>query len=141
MTPADFNALREQVKTDEGLRLKPYTDTIGKLTIGYGRNLTDIGISAAEAQQLLDHDLELTVAQLTRVHPDMLMLDPVRQIILSNMAFNMGVAAIGGFHQMWAAIDREDWAGAAAAMLDSAWAKQVGARALRLATAMRRGTL
>jgi lysozyme len=141
MNPTNFMALREQVKTDEGLRLKPYVDTVGKITIGYGRNLSDVGISDAEAAALLDHDLETTVARLTLVHPDVLNLDPVRQIVLANMAFNMGVSALGTFHRMWDAIDRGNWTEASAAMLDSTWARQVGARATRLAAAMKSGTL
>jgi lysozyme len=137
MTPAEFAILREMVKTDEGLRVKPYLDTVGKTTIGYGRNLTDNGITTAEAAMMLDHDLEMTVAQLTLAHPDVLNLAPARQIALANMAFNVGVAGIGGFHQMWAAIDRGAFETAAVEMLDSHWAQQVGPRATRLAEMMR----
>lgn len=49
MTSGERAMLKVLVKSDEGLSLKPYTDTRGKLTIGYGRNLTDVGISQAEA--------------------------------------------------------------------------------------------
>ena len=45
------------LKRHEGLRLKPYQDTIGKLTIGYGRNLDDRGISKEEAEYLLRNDI------------------------------------------------------------------------------------
>ena len=139
MTPADFAILRELVKQDEGLRLKPYTDTVGKLTIGYGRNLTDNGITSSEATTMLEHDLEIAVAQLTQAHPGVLQLAPARQIALANMAFNIGTAKIGGFHQMWNAIDRGAFETAAVEMLDSKWATQVGARATRLAEMMRSG--
>jgi GH24 family phage-related lysozyme (muramidase) len=32
-------ALREQLKREEGLRLKPYKDTLGHWTIGYGHKM------------------------------------------------------------------------------------------------------
>jgi lysozyme len=48
--------LLEQLKRDEGLRLKPYVDTVGKVTIGYGTNLTD-GIDQGEAEYLLSNRL------------------------------------------------------------------------------------
>lgn len=141
MTTGERDMLKVLVKSDEGLSLKPYTDTRGKLTIGYGRNLTDVGISQVEADALLDADLDVAIAALMRVHPDVLNLDPVRQIVLANMAFNLGVPALGRFTQMWAALDRGNWTEASAAMLDSQWAQQVGKRATRLAAAMKSGAL
>lgn len=139
MTPADFAILRDQVKHDEGLRLKPYTDTVGKLSIGYGRNLTDNGISGAEASAMLEHDLETTVAELTLAFPFVLSLEPVRQIVLGNMAFNMGVPRLKGFRKMWAALRAGDFETAALEMMDSKWSRDVGPRATRLAEMMRRG--
>lgn len=152
MTPSEFSALRELVKTDEGLRLFVYDDANGipltsgctlhgKATIGFGRNLMGDGISAAEALSLLDNDLQVTVAHLTLVHPVIMGIDPVRMIVLCNMAFNLGVAGIGGFHQLWDAIDRSDWAGAKAAIMDSAAARELPARYQRLANAMETATL
>lgn len=49
--------LKAQLVIDEGLRLRPYRDSVGKLTIGCGRNLDDVGITAAEAMMLLDNDV------------------------------------------------------------------------------------
>ena len=141
MTPSDFGILREAVQNDEGLRLLPYVDSVGKTTIGYGRNLTDVGITKSEALTLLENDLTNAIAELTRAHPIVLNLDPVRQIVLTNMAFNMGVPSLNGFHLMWAAIDRGNFDEASIAMLDSKWATQVGARATRLASELVSGEL
>ncbi len=41
----------------EGLRLKPYRDTAGHLTIGVGRNLDGAGVDRAEAMLLLKNDI------------------------------------------------------------------------------------
>lgn len=141
MNAQAFDQLRQVVMTDEGLRLKPYTDTVGKLSIGYGRNLIDVGISQVEARQLLDHDLETAVSALTRAYPLVDTLNQARQIVLASMAFNMGVPRLSSFRKMWAALMAKDYESAAVEMLDSDWASQVGARASRLADAMRTGTL
>jgi lysozyme len=141
MTPSDFSILREAVQNDEGLRLLPYLDTAGKITIGYGRNLSDVGITKGEALQLLDNDLTNAIATLTRAHPGVQALDPVRQIVLVNMAFNMGVPRLSTFQQMWAAVERGDFEAAAEEMIKSTWATQVGARATRLASEMASGEL
>jgi len=139
MTPNEFGLLREAVQNDEGLRLLPYTDTVGKITIGYGRNLTDVGITKGEALQLLENDLTNAIAELTRAHPVVATLSTVRQIVLFNMAFNMGVPRLNQFRKMWAAIERGDFQAAASEMLDSKWATQVGLRATRLAAELEDG--
>ncbi len=58
-------SLLSQLKTDEGFELKPYKDTQGKLTIGYGHNLTDNGISLSIAEQLLQDDINIATENLT----------------------------------------------------------------------------
>lgn len=139
MNTADFATLREHVKRDEGLRLKPYVDTVGKITIGYGRNLSDNGITQLEAAEMLDQDLQRHVSDLLRMFPFVLGLDSVRQIVLANMAFNMGMPTLSSFRKMWQAIKSQDFEEAARQMLDSDWSAQVGDRAHRLASAMATG--
>ena len=132
--------LLEQLQRHEGLRLKPYRDSVGKLTIGYGRNLADRGISQEEAEFMLDNDIDLVVAELERM-PLFLSLDPVRQVVLANMAFNMGVPTLLEFRRMLGALARREWDRAADEMLDSRWARQVGRRAVELARLMRTGVV
>lgn len=141
MVSSDYVMLRNVVTTDEGRRLKPYVDTAGKLTIGVGRNLTDVGISDAEADMLLDHDLPAAEAALLRAFPIVATLNGPRQIVLVSMAFNLGLPRLSQFTQMWAAIQAGNFAEAAIQMLDSTWADQVGARARRLAETMHAGEL
>ena len=50
--------LIEQLMRHEGFRTKPYRCSAGKLTIGYGRNLDDKGITKAEAFMMLKNDIE-----------------------------------------------------------------------------------
>jgi lysozyme len=89
--------LLDQLKRDEGLRLTPYKDSVGKTTIGYGRNLDDVGISQYEAEILLQHDL-IHASQVLRDNlPWTEGLDEVRRAVLVNMSFNMGIHGLMGF--------------------------------------------
>src|ERR1039458_3658844 len=102
----------DQLKRDEGLRLKPYKDTVGKTTIGYGRNLDDSGISEEEASYLLSNDVERTADMLSQALPaidKLLMNDNVRWCVLVAMAFNMGINGLLQFHNMLAAVQAGDW--------------------------------
>jgi lysozyme len=139
MNTFDMPTLLAELKRDEGVRLKPYTDTVGKLTIGVGRNLTDVGISDDECTALLQNDIAKVLAQLDRSLPWWRKLDPVRQRVLVNMAFNMGMTGLLTFKNTLAAVQSGSYAAAAAGMLASKWATQVGARAERLADMMRTG--
>ena len=131
--------LRAELVRDEGLRLKPYRCTAGKLSIGVGRNLDDVGISKSEALAMLDADIERTAAELDRRLPWWRHLDEVRQRVVLNMAFNLGVSGLIGFRRTLAAISAGKFEDAASEMLRSKWAEQVGERAQRLAAMMARG--
>ena len=133
-------SLKDQLVRDEELRLKPYTDSVGKLTIGVGRNLTDKGISFQEAQGLLANDIADATADLQAKLPWTATLDDVRKGAMLNMTFNMGIGGLLEFHDFLARMQRGDFSGAAGAMLDSLWARQVGARATRLSMQIQTGT-
>jgi lysozyme len=139
MNTFDMPTLIGELKRDEGVRLKPYTDTVGKLTIGVGRNLADVGISDDECTALLQNDVARTVAALDKSLPWWRKLDPVRQRVLVNMAFNLGMTGLLTFKNTLAAVQGGSYAAAAAGMLASKWATQVGDRAERLAEMMRTG--
>lgn len=122
----------------EGMRLKPYRDTAGKLTIGVGRNLDDVGISESEAYAMLDVDVGKAFWA-CHDFPWWSKLDPVRQDVLAMMVFNMGIAKVKKFYGMLAALEKGDYAKASDEMLHSLWASQVGRRAIDLAQIMNSG--
>ena len=122
----------------EGVRLKPYTDTVGKLTIGVGRNLTDVGISMEEARMLLQHDIEAATTALEHF-PWFDGLDPIRRRVLIDLCFNLGPAKLATFHLFLAAVARSEWDEAANNLFTSRWARQVKTRATRLIAMMRTG--
>jgi len=132
-------SLVEQLVRDEELRLKPYRDSVGKLTIGVGRNLDDVGVTQAEALALLANDIQNARSHLEQYLPWAGGLDEVREAALVNMCFNMGIGALMNFHKFLAALQAGDYKTAAAEMLDSLWAKQVGIRAQRLALQIETG--
>ena len=139
MNPSDYAQLRRNVILSEGLRLKPYTDVGGRLTIGYGRNLTDRGITQGEANAMLDTDLATAIADVQAVFPFVVGLDPVRMIVLAELSFNLGITRLMKFIKMWDDLKAKRYADAAVELLNSQWAGQVGARATRLADALSKG--
>lgn len=134
----DRDALRDELIRDEDIRLKPYRDGVGKLTIGVGRNLDDNGISRDEAIALLRNDTDRAIREAHQI-AGFAQLNGVRKRALVNMVFNMGLPRVLGFKRMLAAIERGEYGAAAHEMLDSKWAKQVGPRANRLARMMQTG--
>jgi lysozyme len=134
-----MSLIEKMVTLHEGTRLKPYVDTVGKMTIGVGRNLTDRGISQEEAQLMLQNDLLEVRDALRRNLPWTATLDVIRYSVLQDMSFNLGIAGLLKFAKFLAFVQHGDYEAASAEMLRSKWAKQVVSRAIRLAEMMRTG--
>lgn len=130
----DLAVLKQQLIAHEGLRLRPYVDTKGKLTIGVGRNLTDVGISADEAYDLLDHDITATVNGIVTAMPWTQMLTAARFRVLVDIGFNTGLDGLLKFHRMLAAAQVGEYEQAALEIEHSHLAPN---RARRLAMLMR----
>lgn len=135
----NVDALKRDLDRDEDVKLKPYRDTVGKLTIGCGRNLDDRGISYDEAMYLLDNDIRLVFRDLDHAVPFWQELSEPRQRALANMMFNLGLSRFMGFKKMLAALAMGDYDTAAREALDSLWSRQVGQRAVRIADMIREG--
>ncbi len=148
-----MDRIKEQLVRHEGLRLKPYRCTAGKLTIGIGRNLDDSGISQSEGYIMLINDIMNCEKQLQSRIPDIYNgLDEVRKSVLLNMCISipqsrfaslrepcyLGINGLLGFKNTLVFIQAGDWERAANNMLVSRWAKQVGRRAIELSELMRK---
>lgn len=143
--------LRKSIIKHEGLRLAVYDDASGKPikagdtlvghpTIGVGRLLDErAGISQAEAEYLLDNDINRVVRDVNGNLPWLHRLNDVRRDVLYEMAFQMGVKGLLGFVNTLALIEGGKYEAAASAMLNSKWAKQTPARAKALSLAMLNG--
>ena len=126
------------IKLHEGYSRTVYRCTAGRQTIGFGRNLDDVGISRHEAEWLLMRDIERAIGSL-RTEPYWLDLSDVRQAVLIDMVFNLGWAGFAKFARLRMALGRKDFDAAANEMRDSQWFKQVGTRSQRLCVMMRSG--
>ena len=156
----DRTKLIEKLIQHEGLKLQVYKDTLGIDTIDIGRNLEDrgitkeeldaldiptighvyeYGITEADAVYLATNDVQIVEKELLSAHPCVAELDAVRQLVLVDMAFNMGVPRLRKFKKMWAAIHENNFMVAAKEMLDSRWAVQVKSRSHKLANMMHHG--
>ena len=144
--------LENDLKRDEGVETKAYTDTRGIWTIGIGHNieadpelmlelqhLIDPGIDMAMVDKLFASDVDAAKNQLELHLPWWKSLDDVRQDVLVNMTFNMGINTLLQFRNTLAMMQGGNYADAADGMLASLWARLVGARAQRLARQMRTG--
>jgi lysozyme len=133
------DALERQLIAHEALKLKPYVDTKGKLTIGVGHNLTDRGLTRDQCLMIFRDDVKVAISELIATFPWFETLDETRQAVLVDMNFNMGLPTLKGFRKMLWSLQKGRYADAAVHMLDSDWADQVGNRALTLAAMMETG--
>lgn len=134
------NLTRDLLIEHEGVRLKPYTDTVGKLTIGVGRNLDDVGISHQEAMLMLDNDISAAENDLLHQFPWYADLDTERQAAMINLRFNMGLKGLMTFKRFLAAMSLGLYHEAAGELLDSKWAKQVQPSRVASITTLIKGT-
>jgi lysozyme len=117
----------ELIKCHEGLRLEPYKDSEGILTVGYGHNL-EVPIDQNQANSYLRQDLANVVNDLEK-YDWYYGLDDVRQAVVENMMFNLGAKRFAGFKKMIKAVKKGDYATAADEMVYSKWYRQVKKRA------------
>ncbi len=146
----DINLLETELRRDEGVKYLPYQDNSPQKnsTVGIGHNLTAFPMPGeiypmtdGRVSQVLTIDLTRTFAGLDACLPWWRALDEVRQRVVANMAFNMGVDGLLTFVNTLKAIQSGNYRGAAVGMRASQWAVEVGARAVRLADAMQTGIM
>lgn len=134
-----MNRLQRLLIKHEGFENKPYTDSLGNLTIGVGRNLSSIGLCRDEVLYLLDSDIARCDRELRHNFKWYLDLCRTRQDAMINLCFNLGITKLLGFKNALAAMGREDYEKAADEFLDSKWATQVGDRAVEVTEMIRTG--
>jgi lysozyme len=130
----DALKVRKMFVRDEGLKLKPYTCSAGRLTVGVGHNIQDNGISEAVAYQMLAEDVQSAEKACISIFGKGLWdkWSENRRLGWVNFAFNVGFKTMLSFRNTLRCGLREDWAGVEAGIRKSAYAKQVGSRADRV---------
>lgn len=119
-----------------------YQDSLGFWTIGVGHLIDKRKggrVSDAIIKALLDEDIQGKIADLDERLPWWKTLDEVRQKVLIDMCFNLGIGGLLGFKNTLQAIKEGRWTDAKNGMLSSVWAKQVGTRANELAKMIETG--
>lgn len=128
----DLEKIVTDLENDEAFRQFPYRCTGGKLTIGYGRNLEDKGISVDEADVLLRNDIQSSIYDLTQIFSDFDTIPESIQRVLVNMRFQLGSYGFRAFKNMINAVENQDWDWMINEMKDSLWYTQTPNRANRL---------
>ena len=138
----NIEALREQLKIDEGVKYEIYKDHLGYPTFGIGHLITEndpehgepdgTEISEDRVNEIFETDVAKFVSEAKILFPDLDDLPDVAQQVIVNMAFNMGRPRLSKFKNFIAGVNDRDWTRAAEEMMDSRWATQVGDRAIRL---------
>lgn len=131
-------SLKDRIKRHEGKRFEPYEDSEGILTVGYGRNLRDVPFSQDEIDLMFDNDF-LKARQGAETFIAYKEMNEIRQGVLIEMIFQMGIRGVSRFRKFLQAALLHDWARAADEMLDSKWHKQTPERAEELARLFLRG--
>ena len=113
-----FEKLKEEIKQHEKWRSSIYTCPAGKLSIGYGRNLEDVGISKAEGEMLFDNDFNNAVEKAERLGYWKSLPQNVKEVVI-DMIFNMGYGSFLGFKKFRKALLHQDWQTASEEIKDS----------------------
>ena len=143
----NYSRLLKTLQSDEGWSEKPYKDTLGYWTIGYGFrtvggrlvNSTTPIITREAALEELRNLAYRAVNDAQLFFPDLQSLDPVRQEVLAEMAYQMGFSGLSQFRGVRKKLYEGDFKGAAQNMRNSLWARQTPARAKRAADRMEKG--
>lgn len=142
----------ENLKQEEGCRLKKYNDSVGIPTIGIGHNLyaspidkiigckfNGLTITEAQCRIIFDSDLNKVIADLDRELCWWNSLDDARRYVMISLCFNLGIGGLLKFKNTLACFRAHNWEGAAAGLKASLWAKQVHGRSDKLIAIVRTG--
>tara|TARA_Y100000034_G_scaffold136483_1_gene213187 strand:+ start:237 stop:722 length:486 start_codon:yes stop_codon:yes gene_type:complete len=154
--------LKAMLIKHEGVRYEVYRCTAGKLTIGVGRNLDDVGLSEdekrfllqypprdltytnlhlnmSEVTYLLENDINRVIDDLNAKIPEWFTYPENIQLALADMCFNLGITGLLKFKKMIAAMREGDFDSAADEAMDSRWYKQVKSRGVTIVGMIREG--
>ena len=129
-------AVLVDLQREESFRPKPYPDSRGTATIGWGTAIGE-GITRTEGAYLLRERLVDTRKRMVKAWTPFEAMPAHVQVALLDMGYQLGVEGVLEFHDMLAALVRGDYAAARAAALDSEWARETAARARRVVEGLR----
>jgi len=135
--------LKKRIRDHEGFIAKPYLDSLGKATIGYGHLITEEDnfeegkeYSKDELLKLFDKDFEKAEMGCNQLVGHILELHIEAKNIVTEMVFQLGTQGVRNFKNMISALEARDYQRASAEMLDSRWNVQTPNRCQSLAKIM-----
>lgn len=136
------------ISVEEGFSAVPYRDHLKYPTIGWGRLLSkdtksplpSITTTKEAERPWVDKRIqEITLSLSSRFPLAWGKCNDVRKAVLISCAYQLGVAGLSAFKNMWTAIEKQDWTEASKQMLDSLAARQTPNRWKRNASMMSSG--
>jgi lysozyme len=135
--------LEERIKRHEGLALHPHPDAKGFWAIGYGHDITEQeasnypdGCTLEDAENWLAADIQKAIHGINSALPWVAYLSELRQQVLFEMAFEMGVDGVLAFQHMLPACKLGYYELAGNQMIASVWHTEAKARCEELAQIM-----
>lgn len=124
-------SVKKYIKKNEGLSLKPYKCLSGATTIGYGRNLSSVGINNNEANILFYTDFNEAENGAFAIFGEEFFknLSYLRRMAILDMIFNLGFNGFLNFKNFIAAIKEKNFNKASDEIRHSLYYKQVTNRA------------
>ena len=119
----NIEALSKELKRDEGYSDVAYKDSEGHLTIGYGTKITKIDEGLAEV--MLIYMIKQKVVDLENRRPIVKNFPQEVQLVLGNLAYQLGVTGLLKFVNMWDALYIGDYSNAAKELIDSKLFRQM----------------
>lgn len=132
----DVREAMQMTKNFEGYSPQLYKCPAGYLTIGYGRNIEQRGISKEEAEFMFQNDYNdaLRNLQSLLVSKGIKVEDVHKDVFyaLTDMMFNMGYDRLSKFKKLFSELKKGSYEGVAREMKNSKWYTQVGDRSKKL---------
>ena len=135
--------LKKRIRDHEGFIAKPYLDSLGKATIGYGHLITDEDnfengkeYSKDELLKLFEKDFEKAQMGADQLVGHIQELHIEAKNIVTEMVFQLGTMGVRKFKNMMAALEARDYHRASLEMLDSRWHAQTTNRCESLSKIM-----
>ena len=143
----NMEQLREEIASDGCVRLDIYLDQLGLPTVGIGHLIREadaehgkpVGtqITPERCRQLFALDIAVTVEDCRSLFENWDDLPEECQLILANMAFNLGRNRLSKFKNMLRYVNEGNYLMAANEMINSKWYGQVGRRSKELVDIMK----
>lgn len=133
--------LRQLLVKHEGYKQFPYKDSVGKITIGIGRNLSDRALETTIIDEMFENDIDYFFKFLSDKLYWFNQLNDNRKIAIIDMCFNLGTIKFLTFKKMFLCLECHDWEGAYNQIISSDYAKEVGKRAQDIANIILKGII